>query len=74
MRRCARQALGPMKKLLAVFPAHIDWSSAVKDGLVFGITAALAIHLLPALSRAILVALGRTDTSTPQTAPSAAAE
>ena len=43
-----------MKKLLAIFPAHIDWSGALKDGLVFGMTAALAIHLLPALSRAFL--------------------
>jgi hypothetical protein len=49
-----------MKKILAILPAPIDWSSALKDGLAFGITAALAIHLLPAISRAVLVACGRT--------------
>jgi len=54
---------GAMKKLIAILPVHIDWSSALKDGLVFGMTAALAIHLLPALSRAVLVACGRSTLS-----------
>lgn len=47
-----------MKKFTAFFPAHFDWSTALKDGLVFGITAAIAIHLLPALSRAVITAIG----------------
>jgi hypothetical protein len=49
-----------MKKLLTLLPSHFDWHSAAKDGLVFGMTVALALHLLPALSRAALSALGRT--------------
>jgi hypothetical protein len=52
-----------MKKLIAILPVHIDWSSALKDGLVFGMTAALAIHLVPALSRAVLLACGRANVS-----------
>ena len=52
-----------MKKLIAILPVHIDWSSALKDGLVFGVTAALTIHLLPALSRAVVVAYGRSSLS-----------
>jgi hypothetical protein len=52
-----------MKKLIAILPVHVDFSSAVKDGLVFGLTAALAIHLLPAISRAALAAIGRTGLS-----------
>jgi len=49
----------PLKKLIAFLPHHVDWSSALKDGLVFGMTVALAIHLLPALSRVVLAAIGR---------------
>jgi hypothetical protein len=48
-----------MKRLIAILPVHVDWSSAVKDGLVFGVTAAVAIHLLPPISRAVLAAIGR---------------
>ena len=47
-----------MKKFATFLPAHFDWSTALKDGLVFGMTAALAIHLLPALSRAVITAIG----------------
>jgi hypothetical protein len=52
-----------MKRLIAILPVHFDWSSAVKDGLVFGITASVAIHLLPPISRAVLAAIGRAGAS-----------
>jgi len=48
-----------MKKLIAILPANYDWSRAFGDGLTFGVTAAVAVRVLPAISRACVQALNR---------------
>jgi hypothetical protein len=48
-----------MKKIIAIFPSDYDWSSAVEDGLAFGIGAALCLRILPAMFRAMRGAASR---------------
>jgi hypothetical protein len=47
-----------MKKIIAIFPSDYDWSSAVEDGLAFGIGAALCLRILPAIFRTARHAAG----------------
>jgi hypothetical protein len=42
-----------MKKLFALLPSGSDWLSTVEHALAFGLSAALAIRVVPALFRAI---------------------
>jgi hypothetical protein len=48
-----------MKKIIAIFPSDYDWSSAVEDGLAFGIGAALCLRVLPAMFHAVRGAAAR---------------
>jgi hypothetical protein len=48
-----------MKKIIAIFPSDYDWSSAVEDGLAFGIGAALCLRILPAMLRTVRRVAGR---------------
>jgi hypothetical protein len=51
------------KKIIAILPADYDWSSAVEDGLVFGVGAAVCMRVVPPIFRAALAATSRVRTS-----------
>ena len=48
-----------MKKIVAILPSGYDWSRVVHDGLAFGLSAAVAVSLAPALYRAATAAAAR---------------
>jgi hypothetical protein len=53
------QPRGPMKKIIAFLPHGYDWFSAVEHALAFGLSAALAIRVVPAIFHALSAALTR---------------
>ena len=48
-----------MKKIIALLPHGYDWFSAVEHALAFGLSAALAIRVVPAILRAVSAATAR---------------
>ena len=53
------QPRGPMKKLIAFLPHGYEWFSAVEHALAFGLSAALAIRVAPAIYHAVSAATAR---------------
>jgi|HubBroStandDraft_6_1064221.scaffolds.fasta_scaffold1083069_1 hypothetical protein len=51
----------PMKKIIAILPHGYDWFSAVEHALVFGLSAALAIRIVPAIFHAVSAAAARSQ-------------
>ncbi len=51
-----------MKKIIAILPSGYDWSSAVEDGLAFGLSAAVFMRIVPPIFRAALAATSRVRT------------
>ena len=48
-----------MKKILAILPHGYDWFSAAEHALAFGLSAALALRLVPAILHGVNVATTR---------------
>lgn len=48
-----------MKKIFAILPHGYDWFSAVEHALAFGVSAAVAIRIVPALFHAATAASAR---------------
>lgn len=48
-----------MKKIIALLPHGYDWFSAVEHALVFGLSAALAVRVVPAVIHAVSTAAAR---------------
>ena len=61
-----------MKKIIALLPHGYDWFSAVEHALAFGLSAALAIRVVPAMLRAVGAATvwGRAVITAPRPASS----
>jgi len=61
-----------MKKIIAFLPHGYDWLSAVEQALAFGLSAALAVRVVPAVIHAInaATARGRAAVITLRQAPS----
>ncbi len=51
-----------MKKIIAIFPSGYDWSSAVEDGLAFGVSAAVFMRVVPPILRVAVAATSRVRT------------
>ena len=49
-----------MKKIIAILPHGYEWFSAVEHALAFGLSAALALRVIPVLYRAVGTGATRT--------------
>ena len=49
-----------MKKIIALLPHGYDWFGAVEHALAFGLSASLAVRVVPALIHAVGAATART--------------
>jgi len=51
-----------MKKILAILPRGYDWLSTIEHALAFGLSAALAIRIIPAILHGVSAATTRSRT------------
>jgi hypothetical protein len=51
-----------MKKILAFLPQGYDWLSTIEHALAFGLSAALAIRIIPAILHGVSAATARSKT------------